>query len=165
MAKVFCESGEFLWNSGMFIWKLSTINKALEEHLPQLNALFDKGKEKYMTTKEQEFINSIYADCQNISIDYGIMEKANNVGTWGALYAHSSQDNHENSIIGKNIRLYDSSGCIVHIPDENIAIVQGLEGYIVVQRENRILICKRDDEQQIRQFVNELMLESATDFI
>ncbi len=177
LAKVFCESGEFLWNSGMFIWKLSTINKALEEHLPQLNALFDKGKEKYMTTKEQEFINSIYADCQNISIDYGIMEKANNVyvhsadfgwsdlGTWGSLYAHSSQDSHENSIIGKNIRLYDSSGCIVHIPDENIAIVQGLEGYIVVQRENRILICKRDDEQQIRQFVNELMLESATDFI
>lgn len=177
LAKVFCDSGEFLWNSGMFIWQLSTINKAFDEHLPQLNALFSKGKDKFMSTKEQEFINSIYADCQNISIDYGIMEKAENVfvhsadfgwsdlGTWGSLYAHSSQDAHQNSVIGKNVRLYDSTGCIAHIPDENIAIIQGLEGYIVVQRENRILVCKRDDEQQIRQFVNELMLEDAKDFI
>lgn len=177
LAKVFYESGEFLWNSGMFIWRLEDINKAFEAHLPQLNELFSKGKDKFMSTKEQEFINSIYAECQNISIDYGIMEKSQNVfvhtadfgwsdlGTWGSLYAHTSQDNKNNSIIGSNVRLYDSSGCIVHIPEDNIAIVQGLKDYIVVQKENRILVCKRSDEQKIRQFVNDLMLDAATDFI
>lgn len=177
LAKVFYDSGEFLWNSGMFIWTLKAINQAFESYLPQLNNLFRKGKDKFMSTKEQEFINSIYADCQNISIDYGIMEKAQNVfvhtadfgwsdlGTWGSLYAHTSQDSKNNSIIGKNVRLYDSSGCIVHIADENIAIVEGLKDYIVVQKENRILVCKRDEEQKIRQFVNDLMLDAATDFI
>ncbi len=177
LAKVFCKSGEFLWNSGMFIWKLATIDKAFESYLPQLNQLFNKGKDKYMSTKEQEFINSIYADCENISIDYGIMEKAENVhvhaadfgwsdlGTWGSLYAHSVQDTRGNSIVGENVKLYDSKGCIVHIPDENIAIVEGLDGYIIVQRENRLLVCRREEEQKIRQFVNDLMLESATDFI
>lgn len=177
LAKVFCDSGEFLWNSGMFIWTLDAIDKAFEIHLPQLNGLFRKGKDKFMSTKEQKFINSIYAECQNISVDYGIMEKAHNVyvhsadfgwsdlGTWGSLYAHSSQDNKNNSIVGKNVRLYDSSGCIAHIPNENIAIIQGLENYIIVQKENRILVCKRDDEQRIRQFVNDLMLDDATDFI
>lgn len=177
LAKVFCDSGEFLWNSGMFMWTLQSIDNAFQTHLPQLNELFQKGKDKFMSTKEQDFINSIYADCQNISIDYGIMEKAHNVfvhsadfgwsdlGTWGSLYAHSSQDTNHNSLIGKNIRLYESSGCIAHIPDENIAIIQGLKDYIVVQRENRILVCRRDEEQKIRQFVNDLMLDSETDFI
>lgn len=177
LAKVFCDSGEFLWNSGMFIWTLEAISKAFNSYLPQLNSLFEKGKDKFMSTKEQEFINSIYADCQNISIDYGVMEKAKNVfvhtadfgwsdlGTWGSLYAQNSQDNKENSVIGKNVRLYDSSGCIVHISDENIAIIQGLDDYIVAQKGNRILVCKREEEQKIRQFVNDLMLDSATDFI
>ncbi len=177
LAKVFCDSGEFLWNSGMFIWKLKDISMEFQRHLPQLNELFRQGQDKYMTTKEQDFINSIYADCENISIDYGIMEKADNVcvhtadfgwsdlGTWGSLYAHSTQDSNENSIVGENVRLYDSKGCIVHIPDENIAIIKGLDGYIIVQRDNRLLICKREEEQKIRQFVNDLMLESATDFI
>ncbi|PVX50691.1 mannose-1-phosphate guanylyltransferase [Balneicella halophila] len=178
LAKVFCDSHEFLWNSGMFLWSLKTINRSFELHLPHLNNLFAKGKDIFMSTKEQDFINSIYADCQNISIDYGIMEKAHNVyvhtadfgwsdlGTWGSLYANSCQDNKNNSIVGKNVKLYESSGCIVHIPDDHIAVVQGLKDYIVVQKENRLLVCKRDEEQKIRQFVNDLMLDdSAIDFI
>ncbi len=177
LAQVFCDSGEFLWNSGMFIWKLKDISEAFRKHLPLLEELFQKGKGKYMSAQEQKFINSIYAECENISVDYGIMEKAENVyvhaadfgwsdlGTWGSLYAHSTQDERQNSIVGQNVRLYESSGCIAHIPDENIAIIQGLKGYIVVQKDNRLLVCKKDDEQRIRQFVNDLMLDAATDFI
>ncbi len=177
LAQVFCDSGEFLWNSGMFIWKLKDISKAFRNYLPNLEDLFQKGEGKYMSDQEQEFINSIYAECENISVDYGIMERAENVyvhtadfgwsdlGTWGSLYAHSTQDEQQNSIVGQNVRLYESSGCIAHIPDENIAVIQGLEGYIVVQKDNRLLVCKRSDEQRIRQFVNDLMLDAATDFI
>lgn len=172
IAKVFYESDEFLWNSGMFIWTLKDIQSAYKEHLPEMNRLFEKGVDKYMTAGEQEFINDMYSDCQNISIDYGIMEKVTNacvhtadfgwsdLGTWNSLYEQTKKDDKNNGVIGEHIRLYNSKNCMISIPSENIGIIQGLDNYIVVQKENRILICKRDDEQQIRQFVNDLMLES-----
>lgn len=177
LAEIFLESGEFLWNSGMFMWTLKNINEAFEAFLPEVQYLFNKGKGLYMTTKEQDFINNMYADCQNISIDYGIMEKAQNVyvhsadfkwsdlGTWGSMYNHTPHDKSGNGIVGKNVKTYETKDCIIHIPDNNIAIIEGLEDYIVVNASNRILICKRKDEQKIRQFVNDLMLESAVDFI
>ncbi len=177
LAEVFYQSGEFLWNSGMFLWSLDSIHQAFEENLPAMNQLFASGKECYMTEKEQPFIDSIYSECQNISIDYGIMEKAENVyvqeadfgwsdlGTWGSLYTHTQHDTAGNGLIGKHLKLYDSSNCIVNIPSDQAAVIQGLDGYIVVQKENRLLICKKDNEQQIRQFVNDLMLEFGEEFI
>lgn len=177
LAEIFLESEEFLWNSGMFMWTLKDINKAFDTFLPEIQQLFSKGKGLYMTKKEQEFIDAMYADCQNISIDYGIMEKAKNVcvhsadfkwsdlGTWGSMYNHTAHDKFGNGIVGKNVKTYNTKNCIIHIPDDNIGIIQGLEDYIVINTSNRILICKREDEQKIRQFVNDLMLESAVDFI
>lgn len=177
LAKVFFESGEFLWNSGMFIWKLKDIQAAYDEYLPALQNLFKQGAEKYLTEKEQEFIDTIYNECENISIDYGIMEKVKNVcvhaaefgwsdlGTWNSSYLHSKHDSEKNGVIGNCVKLYDTKNCMISIPEENIAIIQGLDDCIVVQKENRLLICNRDKEQQIRQFVNDLMIEKGEDFI
>lgn len=177
IAKIFYKSGEFLWNSGMFIWTLKDIQDAYKKYLPELFDLFEKGKGKYKTNAEQDFINNMYSDCQNISVDYGIMEKVTNacvhsadfgwsdLGTWNSLYAHTPKDENGNGVIGEHVKIYDSKDCIVSIPNGNIGIIQGLDNYIVVQKENRILVCKRDDEQQIRQFVNDLMLESKNKFI
>ncbi|MEI7830547.1 MAG: mannose-1-phosphate guanylyltransferase [Prolixibacteraceae bacterium] len=170
MAKVFVETGEFYWNSGIFVWSANSIHKAFEKYLPDLNLLFEKGKKLLNTADECFFINKSYSECPNISIDYGIMEKADNVyvltadfgwsdlGTWGSLYENHPLDSKGNAVSGTKIFLYETEGCIVNLPQEKIAVIQGLKDYIVVESQKTLLICKKDDEQQIRQFVADVML-------
>jgi len=170
MAQVFVDTGEFYWNSGIFVWSASAILHAFEKYLPDVNALFDSGKKLINTSDECFFINKTYSECPNISIDYGIMEKADNVfvltadfgwsdlGTWGSLYENHPHDNEGNAISGSKIFLYETKGCIVNLPQDKIAVIQGLEDYIVVESQRILLICKKDDEQQIRQFVADVTL-------
>jgi mannose-1-phosphate guanylyltransferase len=167
LAKVFVESGEFFWNSGIFLWSLSSIQKAFNKFLPDVAVKFEEGKTVYGTDKEQEFINKMYPSCQNISIDYGVMEKAPNVyvlcadfgwsdlGTWGSLYDLSDKDENENVTLKCDTLLYESQNNIVAMSKPKLVVIQGLEGYIVAESDNSLLICKKEDEQNIRQYVND----------
>jgi len=177
LAKIFVESGEFFWNSGIFLWSLSSILKAFEMHLSSVSELFERGKKQYGTSSEVPFLNKTYSECQNISIDYGIMEKASNVfvlcsdfgwsdlGTWGSLYENSAKDSLGNVVAGKNVMLYGAKDCIVNMPGEKLVVIQGLSEYIVVESEETLLICKRDDEQQIRQFVNDVRMYKGKQYV
>lgn len=177
LARIFVESGEFFWNSGIFLWSLSSIMKAFELHLNTVSELFERGRKLYGTSSEVPFLNKTYSECQNISIDYGIMEKANNVyvlcsdfgwsdlGTWGSLYENSSKDDQGNVVSGKNVMVYGTKDCIINMPGEKLVVVQGLDEYIVVESEGTLLICRRDDEQQIRQFVNDVRMYKGNQYV
>ena len=168
LAQIFFETGEFFWNSGIFLWNLQTIDKAFDELLPEVSTKFKAGKELFNTEKEQEFIDQMYPSCPNISIEYGIMEKASDVyvlcsdfgwtdlGTWGSLYEMSPKDEHENVTLKCKTAFYESEDNIVVLPSEKLAVIQDLKGYIVAESDNVLLICKREDEQRIRQFVNDI---------
>ena len=177
MAKFFLKSGDFLWNSGIFIWSVKSIISAFEKYSPELDTIFKEGNEVFNTEKENEFITKAYSNCKNISIDYAIMEKADNVyvrasvigwsdlGTWGSLYDHIKQDKDNNAVVGKNVMLYDSKNCIVNVAKDKLVIMQGLEDYIVVESDGILLICKKEDEQQIRTFVNDVKAEKGEKFV
>lgn len=177
MAKFFVDSGDFLWNSGIFVWSTKSIIKAAESLDPELANVFKEGIKVYNTPKEKEFITKAYNTCKNISIDYSIMEKAHNVyvrasiigwsdlGTWGSLYGHISKDKKHNAVIGKNVMVYDSKNCIVHVPKDKLVVLQGLEDYIVVESDNILMICKKQDEQQIRNFVNDVKVNKGEKFV
>jgi mannose-1-phosphate guanylyltransferase len=177
MAKVFLDSGEFFWNSGIFIWSLSSILEAFDKFLPEVNEAFKKGEKLYYTTNETAFLSKTYSECQNISIDYGIMEKAKNVfvlcadfgwsdlGTWGSLWDNYEKDENGNAVQGENVLLYDTKDCIVNMDDEKMVVIHGLEGYIVVESDNTLLICSKENEQQIRQFVNDVKLAKGDKYI
>ena len=177
LAKVFYESGEFYWNSGIFIWKLKDIQKAFELYLPDVKTLFEEGIDILDTADEQEFIDKIYPECQNISIDYGILEKSENVfvycseygwsdlGTWGSLYEHSSKDNNENAVQGENVMMYESKDCLVNVPDDKLVVVQGLKDYIVVETDKTLLICRKRDEQELRRIVNDVKITKGEKFV
>lgn len=170
LAKQFIESGEFCWNSGMFIWSLKSIDKAFDNLLPEVNSLFKEGVDKYNTAEEERFINKTYSLSKNISIDYGIMEKSTNVfvisaeigwsdlGTWGSIYTHLPQDENKNAIVGESVLMYDSSNNIVNVPKDKLVVLQGLDDYIVVESDKILLVCKKQDEQKIKQFVNDIKL-------
>lgn len=170
LAKIFFESGDFFWNAGIFISSLTTLIDSFELHLPEMALSFDNAKDIYFTDKETEVISVIYTACKNISIDYGIMEKANNVsvlcsdfgwsdlGTWGSLYEHSDKDENANALIGGDAKVYDCSDNIIRLPADKIAVIQGLKDYIVVQEGDVILICQKEEEQRIRQFSNDVLV-------
>jgi len=171
LAKVFLETGEFFWNSGIFLWSLSAIDKAFSTLLPDVATRFDVGKEVFNTAGEQAFIDEMYTSCPNISIDYGIMEKADNVfvlcsdfgwtdlGTWGSLYDISPKNENDNVSLKCESLMYESKNNIVALPQGKLAVVQGLEGYIVAESDNVLMICKLEEEQRIRQFVNDVTLK------
>lgn len=177
LAETFIKSGDFLWNSGIFIWSVKSIIASLETHMPEMNALFSKGKSIYGTVDEADFIYNTYMICKNISIDYGVMEKADNVyvliadfgwsdlGTWGSLYENRSHDKNGNAIVGKNVMLYDTNNCIVHVPKEKMVLLQGLDDYIVVDANDILMVVRKKDEQNIRKFVNDVMIEKGEQFI
>jgi mannose-1-phosphate guanylyltransferase len=177
LAKVFLSSGDFYWNAGIFFWSLKTIMQAFEDFLPEIHALFKEGEGIFGTAKEKDFIDITYGNCRNISIDYGVMEKAENVfvivsdfgwsdlGTWGSLYDQLDKDEKQNSVTGKHVFMYDSSGNIINVQDDKLVVLQGLEDYIIVQNENIILVCRREDEQKIKQYVNEIKSELGEDMM
>ena len=177
MAKFFLQSGDFLWNSGIFVWSVKSVIKAFEMHSPEIGTLFKDGNAVYNTPKEADFIANVYNRCKNISIDYAIMEKAENVyvrasvigwsdlGTWGSLYDHIECDPQKNAIVGKNVISYNSKNCIVNVPKDKLVVMQGLDGYIVVESDGILLICKKEDEQQIKTFVNDVKIKKGEKFI
>lgn len=177
LAKVFYESGEFLWNSGLFIWNVKTILNSFHQHLPEITSRFDLGIEFFGTDQEQKFINENYPFCPNISIDYGLMEKASDVcvqpaefgwsdlGTWGSLYDVSDKDANANAVLAKQSLLFESSENIVAIPKEKLVVIQGLDGFIVAESDNVLLICKKEEEQRIKQFVTDAKLKFGDEYI
>ncbi len=177
LAKVFYESGEFFWNSGIFFWSVKTILSAFSHYLPDMYSVFSEGSGRYDTEKERGFISSAYADCRNISIDYGIMEKADNVcvitsdfgwsdlGTWGSLHDQMKKDRKKNVLSGKEVMTYDVKGCLVNSPDDKLVVLQGLEDYIVVETDDILLVCRMEDEQKIRNIVNDVRIQKGDTFI
>lgn len=168
LAQVFFETGEFYWNSGIFLWNLQAIDEAYRTLLPEMVHKFEEGRGKWNTPDEQKFVDEMYPACQNISIDYGIMEKASNVyvlcsdfgwtdlGTWGSLYEMSEKDEQRNVTLKCQAVYYDSENNVVALPEGKLVVVQGLDDYIVAESDNVLLICKKSDEQRIRQFVNDV---------
>jgi len=177
IAKSFLASGDFLWNSGIFVWSLKSIMAAFGSHLSDVDGLFKKGIGVYNTPDEASFINKTYAVCKNISIDYGVMEKADNVyvlsvdfgwsdlGTWGSLYAIREKDENQNAVVGNQVMLYDTKNTIVHMPNDKLVVIQGLDDYIVVEQDHVLLICRKEDEQQIRTFVNDVKVEKGEKYV
>jgi len=177
MAKFFLSSGDFYWNSGIFVWTASTIIQSFEQHLPDMAELFENGRDKYSTDQEVSYLEEIYEVCTNISIDYGIMEKSDNVyvlpcefgwsdlGTWGSLYDRLEKDEFQNAVAGKKVRLYDSTNCVVNAPADKLIVLQGLNDYIVVESDNALLVCQKENEQKIKQFVKDLKLEFGEQYV
>ncbi len=177
MAVSFLQSGDFLWNSGLFIWSSKAIISALEKHLSDVARLFENILPQLNTPLEFDVIDSTYTECRSISIDYGVMEKAPNayvfvsdfgwsdLGTWGSLHEHREKDENNNAVYGKNVMLYETSDSIVHVAKEKLVVVQGLDDYIVVENDNILLVCKKGDEQKIRQFVNDVLVEKGEQYI
>lgn len=166
-AKQFLAAGNYFWNSGIFVWSMSGIKTAFDTYLPEIVEVFDRGKDMFATAGEQEFIDANFADCTNISIDYGVMEKSPNtytipadfgwsdIGTWGSLFTHATKDNNNNAVTGKAV-LVNTNDTIVNIQEGVEAVVQGLENYLVAYRDNSLLICKLTDEQKIKEWITEL---------
>jgi len=168
LALQFLDSGDFLWNSGIFIWSAKTIIKSFRKHLRNIYDVFEEGNSFYNTKKENSYIDRIFPECNNISIDYGVMEKSDSVyvfpadlgwsdlGTWSSLYTYLDLDKNQNAVQGNNVFLYDSGNNIVKIPNEKLVVLQGLNGYIIVENDGILLVCKKEDEQQIKEFVSDI---------
>ena len=163
-AKKYVQQNNFFWNAGVFIWSVSTIVNAFRVYQPAISKVFEGMEHIYGTPEEQENIDKCYPECENISVDYAIMEKAEEIfvcpanfgwsdlGTWGSLLEQSKKDLYGNCLIGNDINLYDSHNCIVHTLNEKQVVIQGLDGYIIAEKDNRLLICKLSEEQRIKQF-------------
>lgn len=168
LAKTFLASGDFLWNAGIFAWEVKNIIKAFEKLLPEMHEVFDGEKENYNTDKEQQAIARIYPQCVNISIDYGIMEKADNVyvipasfgwsdlGTWASAYETLEKDYFGNAVGGKNVYVIDATNNMVHANHKKLVVLQGIENLIVVDTDDVLLICQKDKEQEIKEYVAEI---------
>lgn len=177
LAKSFVSSGEFLWNSGIFMASIPTLNQAYRTYLPEMQQVFEDGKNEYYTDTEKTFIERAYGRCTNISIDYGIMEKAQNVyvipsefgwsdlGTWGSLYENSNKDDLGNVVVGKHVFKYNTSNCIINVPKNKLVVVQGLDDFIIAESDGILLICKKQDEQEIRQMVNDVKVKMGEDYV
>ena len=167
-AKSFLASGNFLWNGGIFIWSVKSILQAFEKFQPQMNSLFLKGFESYNTNSETSFINENYADAENVSIDYAILEKAKNVyvlpatfdwndlGTWGSLHEKLDKDESNNAVVNATVLLKNASSNIISTSKDKLVIIDGLEDFIVVDKDNVLLIYPKSKEQEIKGIVASL---------
>jgi mannose-1-phosphate guanylyltransferase len=172
----FLASGDFLWNGGIFVFNVNTIIDAFKEYLPDIDQTFSAIDSFYFTSSEQEKINQIYPLCQSISIDYGIMEKATNVrvilgyfgwsdvGTWKSVY-ELAEKNTDNNVVEGNTMLFNTKNCIVKMPKNKLTVINGLDGFIVAEFENVLMICQKDDEQKVKEFVTEAKKKFGAQFI
>ncbi|MBD1364290.1 mannose-1-phosphate guanylyltransferase [Mucilaginibacter sp. ZT4R22] len=178
IAKTFIQSGDFLWNAGIFVWSAKAIVNAFNNYLPEMHEIFAEARSVYNTDEEKAFVHKIYQRCINISIDYGIMEKASNVyvlpsefgwsdlGTWASIYQLADKDYVGNAVIPSDkVIMYDSSNCMVNVPGEKLVILQGLHDFIVVESNNSLLICPRDQEQNIKQVVTDVKNKFGAKYI
>ncbi|MBX2932493.1 MAG: mannose-1-phosphate guanylyltransferase [Chitinophagaceae bacterium] len=168
LAKTFLASGDFLWNAGIFVWQVKNVIKAFELFQPEMFELFDNEKQNFNTANEKNAINRIYPLCTNISIDFAIMEKADNVyilpssfgwsdlGTWNSAYENMEKDYLGNAVAGDNTIVIDATKCMVSTPPEKLVVLQGLDDCIIVDTKDVLLICKKDKEQEIKEYVAEV---------
>jgi len=168
LAKTFVASGDFLWNAGIFIWRVDDVINAFERYQPEMYELFATEKDRFNTTDEKMAIDNIYPQCTNISIDYAIMEKADNVfvipssfgwsdlGTWNSAYDNLEKDYLGNAVTGKNVMVIDAAKCMVSVDDSKLVLLQGVEDLIIIDTKDALLICKKENEQKIKEYVAEL---------
>lgn len=168
LAKTFIESGDFLWNSGIFVWKVKRIIEAFQKYLPEMFDLFAGEQDKFNTDEERLAIQSIYPQCTSISIDFGVMEKASNVyvipasfgwsdlGTWNSAWDNMEKDYMENAVAGEKVIVFDTTKCMVHSQNGKLVVLQGLDDYIVVDTKDVLLICQKEKEQEIKEYVAEV---------
>ena len=165
-ATEYIKDKSYFWNAGIFIWNVSTIVNAFRVFQPVLSKIFESMLPIYGTDKEQEMIDKRYPECQNISVDYAIMEEVEEIfvcpadfgwsdlGTWGSLLMQTKHDLYGNSVIGENVQLYETHNCIIHTMQNSKVVIQGLDGYIVAEQDGKLLICKLSEEQRIKDFRN-----------
>ena len=163
-AEKYIRKPNMLWNAGIFIWNVSTVVNALRVYAPEINEVFENLLPLYGTDKEQDAINENFPKCESISVDYAILEKSEEIycfpasfgwsdlGTWGSLRENVSRDNNGNAVIGNNVQTFETRDCVIHCSEERRVVVQGLDGYIVAEKDNTLLICKLSEEQRIKQF-------------
>ncbi len=178
LARTFIQSGDFLWNAGIFVWSVSSILNAFDQYLPDVNNIFTEGESKFNTEAEEPFIQNAYYQCTNISIDYGIMEKAKNVyvlptefgwsdlGTWASVYELSEKDEASNVLIpSEKVLLYNSSNCMVNVPEDKLVILSGLNNYIIVESNNTLMICPKDEEQMVKTIAADVKANFGAEYI
>ncbi|WP_114749083.1 mannose-1-phosphate guanylyltransferase [Pleomorphovibrio marinus] len=166
LAQTFMDSGDFVWNSGMFAWKNTSIISAIEKHLPELAEVFEEGSAYFCTPEEEEFLRKAYSLIKNISIDHGVLEKSDSVyvilgdfgwsdlGSWQNLYDHKNKDKRKN-VLEANALLYDSENCFVQVAEGKLVVVQGLKNYLISENGNVLLICKLNEEDRFREFLTD----------
>lgn len=167
-AKKFLDAGNFLWNAGIFIWSAESIVKSFEKHLTEMNSLFSNGISVLNTSEEKEFVDTNYAKAENISIDYGILEKAENVyvkkasfdwndlGTWGALHERLVRDDSNNAVVNAETYLKDSKNNMIFTESKKLVVLDGIEDYIVVDNEDILLLFPKQKEQEIKELLQEV---------
>ncbi|AMC11997.1 mannose-1-phosphate guanylyltransferase [Lutibacter profundi] len=176
-ATQFIEEGNYLWNAGIFVWSVKSILKAFKTNLPTMYTLLSKGKNSYNTSLETLFIEDNYMLSENISIDFGILEKASNVyvlpaefgwddlGTWGSLYSKLDKDEQQNATIGGNVIFRDSKNNIVRTQSGKRVVIQGLNNFIVVEKDDVLLICPKSKEQEIKEITKDVKIKFGDEFI
>jgi mannose-1-phosphate guanylyltransferase len=166
LAEAFLESGDYVWNAGLFVFAIPTFKQELTKHLSRLAEQFEEGRAFYYTPEEPEFIRKVYAVCKSISMDNGVMEKAREVkviladigwsdlGTWKSLHEINEKDEKQNAV-DANVMLYETEDCIIKAPKDKLVVIHGLSNYIVAEHGNVLMICPKDQEQQVKQFVED----------
>lgn len=177
LAKTFVASGDFLWNAGIFTWKVKNLVDAFEKSLPEMHEVFYAEMDNFNTPNEKAAIERIYPQCTNISIDFGIMEKADNVyvvpadfawsdlGTWNSAWDNMEKDYFQNAVIGDHVMIVDAKNNMVHMPHNKLVLLQGMEDYIVVDTKDVLLICKKEKEQEIKEYVAEVRRNKGDRFL
>ena len=172
LAELFLKNGNYYWNSGIFVWKVNTIINALNKFKPELNQLFCSKGNDYNTENEQAFVNHAFNNCEDISIDFAVLENSKHVkvvlanfgwsdlGTWGSLYTHLNKDVDGNAVIGNDVHLFESENCIINLPKNKLAVIQGLNNHIVVESDGVLMIVKKEDEQKIKGYLKEVKSKS-----
>ena len=177
LAKTFVKSEDYLWNSGIFVWTAEAILRAFEKHLPEMFTLFTQARDVYNTNGESNTITTVYNNCENISIDFGILEKSDNVytipssfgwsdlGTWCSAWENMRKDYMFNAIAAKKIMMIDTANCVVHASPEKLVLIQGLDDFIVADTSDVLLICRKEKEQEIKNYVKEVNKLMGTQFL
>ncbi len=177
LARTFIKSGDFLWNAGIFIWSAKSIMSAFDQHQQDIHQAFWAARKAFGTKDEKRMIEKAYSICPNISIDYAIMEKANNVyvipaafgwsdlGTWASLWDNYDKDYYGNAVKGANVMIYDATNNMIMADNNKLVVVQGLEDYIIVDTDDVLLICRKDKEQEIKDITSDLKRKEMDDFL
>ena len=166
-AQSYVSAGNYLWNAGIFVWNVETITEAIRKYTPALAETMDEMATDFYTEKEKESVKRLFPTCENISIDYAVMEKASEIytlpaefgwsdlGSWGSLHTLLPQDEQGNAAVGTKVKMVDCKGCVVHVQEEKQVVLEGLDGYIVAEKGGRLLVCRLESEQQIKEFSKE----------